>query len=363
MTENTVKHRLLPEWAPLDAVLLAWPHENTDWQPWLAEVEATYLSLIDAINQTGAGVILLVPANLCAQVQAKLSAQANVMLLNAEYNDTWLRDYGFLTCELLGDAANQDGGHQPIEFQFNGWGNKFDARRDNAINQRYLAALLRKPIITYSLVAEGGALEIDADGHLLSTSQCLLNPERNGDLTLESYQAQFTQALGCSKVTIFTEGHLEGDDTDGHIDTLVRFTPQQALVIQAADNRPQDPHFAGLSALCQQCQQALPNHQQFRLPLPAMYNAEGERLPASYANYLICNQHVLVPTYRQPEDAAALAIIQQAYPQFTLIAIDCAPLIQQFGSLHCISMQVPTDTLRPNIVAQLAQGVTVYAPE
>lgn len=358
-----MKHRLLPEWAPLDAILLAWPHEDTDWQPWLAEVEATYLHLIAAINQTDTAVILLVPETLCAEVQQRLPAEAKVMLIKAVYNDTWLRDYGFLTCESLEPAENSHADYQAIEFQFNGWGNKFDATNDNSVNQRYLSKLLIKPLITYPIVAEGGALEIDAEGHLLSTSQCLLNPERNGDMTLDSYQEHFTQALGCSKITIFTEGHLEGDDTDGHIDTLVRFTPDNGLVIQAADNCPDDAHFVGLSALCQQCQDALPGHQQFRLPLPVMCNRDGERLPASYANYLICNQHVLVPTYRQNEDSEALETVKRAYPNYTVVAIDCAPLIQQFGSLHCISMQVPKHTLRPDIVAQLAQGVSVYAPE
>ena len=353
-----MNHRLLPEWAPLDAILLAWPHENTDWQPWLEEVEATYLALITAINASGTGVILLVPEGLCATVKSRLSPDAKVMLVQAHYNDTWLRDYGFLTCV---DMAS--GRHQPVEFRFNGWGNKFDASNDNLVNQQYLAELLIAPLVSYPIVAEGGALEIDDEGHLLSTRQCLLNPERNGNMTLDSYREHFITALGCSQVTIFTEGHLEGDDTDGHIDTLVRFTPDRSLVIQAADNRPDDSHYAGLDALCRQCNEALPQHQQFRLPLPAMFNADGERLPASYANYLICNQHVLVPTYRQPEDSEALDIIARAYPAFNIVPIDCAPLIQQFGSLHCISMQVPKQTLRPDIVSQLAQGVSVYASQ
>lgn len=350
MTPST---SLLPEWSQVDAVLLAWPHENTDWAPWLNDVRNTYLSLIAAINAAGAGVILLCRPQDKETIASLISSEARVMLVCGEYNDTWMRDYAFLT--LAGETANQ-----PVEFSFNGWGEKFNAIKDNQVNQRYLATLCQRPIQTSSVVAEGGALEIDEQGHLLSTAQCLLNPRRNVDMTLEDYETVFKKVLGAKKVTIFKNGHLEGDDTDGHVDTLVRFTPHKGLVIQAADNRPDDSHYAGLSTLCQECSEQLPDHDQYRLPLPAMFNENNERLPASYANFLICNESVLVPVYGQPEDEAALAVMADAFPQHQITPIDCAPLIQQFGSLHCISMQIPTHTLKTQVLSQLQQGVSVY---
>ena len=344
---------LLPEWTNLDAVILAWPHEQTDWAPWLDSVTNTYLSLIDAINTAHAGVILLCRERDQAYVKSLLKPNSNVLLVTAKYNDTWVRDYAFLTCQLENKRV-------PFEFSFNGWGNKFDASLDNQVNQKYLARLCRQPLQSEALVCEGGALEIDENGHLLSTQLCLTNPQRNGDLSLEDYHNQFKQVLGASHVTVFENGHLDGDDTDGHIDTLVRFAPNQGLVIQSSQNRPEDKHFEGLNALVKECEQQLPKHQIFELPLPLINNQDGERLPASYANFLICNQTVICPIYNQPEDKDALAVIQKAYPSHQIVPIDCLPLVQQFGSLHCVTMQVPTDTLIPNVQRALTQGVVNY---
>jgi agmatine deiminase len=343
--------QLLPEWVKQEAVILAWPDQDTDWHRWLAEVRQVYLNIITALNTANTPVILLIKAAEVTACKTLLAKDANVLLLVADYNDTWVRDYGFLTCQ-------SPQGMQPLEFTFNGWGDKFDARKDNQANRNYLAPLCQLPLISVDLVAEGGALEIDEAGHLLSTEFCLRNPKRNGDLSLDSYRDIFSQYLGASQVSIFEHGHLEGDDTDGHIDTLVRFTPDKGVVIQSAFNRPQDHHFAGLAALVAECKAALPEHKIFELPLPEIVNPEGDRLPASYANYLISNQHVLCPVYQQPEDLLAMDIMQTAYPDFTIVPINCLPLVQQFGSLHCISMQVPEQTLKPEIIKQLSTGVS-----
>ncbi|OFC72716.1 agmatine deiminase family protein [Alteromonas confluentis] len=348
---------LIPEWEAVDAVILAWPHDKTDWAPWLEETRETYLTVIEQINAASAGVILLCRADDVADVQARLAADARVLIIPAEYNDTWARDYAFLTRKV---SENEEMKGQPVEFQFNGWGQKFNATSDNQVNQRYLARLCQLPLLTSKIVAEGGALEIDAQGRLMSTAQCLLNPKRNGDITLADYDAEFTRMLDCSSFTVFHQGHLEGDDTDGHVDTLVRFTPDHGLVIQAADNRPDDTHFEGLKALCEECTAAFPDHQQYCLPLPEMFNDDNERLPASYANFLICNNAVLLPVYGQPEDDAAIAVAEAAFPRHNVVPVNCATLVRQFGSLHCISMQVPTNTLTPSVLAQLKQGVTVY---
>lgn len=343
--------QLLPEWAPQDAVLFAWPDQFTDWRPWLNEVRQVYLNIIKALNDAGTGVILIIRDAEIKQLKTLLDEHARVLLIAADYNDTWMRDYGFLTCK-------SDQGMQAIEFTFNGWGQKFDASKDNKINQLHLAALCKLPLISVDCVAEGGALEIDDEGHLLSTEFCLSNPKRNGDMPLSQYTDLFSQYLGAKKVSIFVNGHLEGDDTDGHIDTLVRFTPDQGLVIQSAFNRPDDGHFTGLAALVKECRLAMPEHQIFELPLPDIYNAEGDRLPASYANYLISNQQILCPIYQQPEDQLAMDIMQQAYPNYKIVPINCLPLVQQYGSLHCISMQIPTDTLTVSTLRLLQAGVS-----
>ncbi|QJR81398.1 agmatine deiminase family protein [Alteromonas pelagimontana] len=351
---------LIPEWEEIDAVMLAWPHAKTDWAPWLEKARATYLQIVNAVNQFNAGVIMLCHPDDIDELKQQLPADAAIMLIPATYNDTWMRDYGFLTCR--GDNHGEPLG-QPVEFRFNGWGEKFDATEDNRVNQRYLAQLCTAPMRTSPVVAEGGALEINGEGHLITTAQCLLNPKRNGDKTLEQYTETFKDVLGCQQVTVFHQGHLEGDDTDGHVDTLVRFTPDKGLVIQTADNRPDDSHYAGLSALCEECEKAFPDHEQFRLPLPELFNDDGERLPASYANFLICNRAVLLPVYEQPEDGEAIAIVQRAFPHHSVVPINCATLVKQFGSLHCISMQVPQHTLKESVLAQLKKGVSIYATE
>ena len=350
MSDN---YQLLPEWTQQEAMMLVWPDKNTDWQPWLGDVQNVYLQIIESLNQANTHVVLLVRSGEVKDCLVKLNKSSQVLIVTADYNDTWIRDYGFLSC------ASQSG-LQPIEFIFNGWGQKFDATKDNKINQRVLSQLCQQPIKSIELVVEGGALEIDQYGTLLSTDFCLSNPKRNGEKSTVSYQQDFERFLGAKQSIVLQNGHLEGDDTDGHIDTLVRFTPNNGLVIQSAFNRPDDSHFQGLAALVKECQHVLPAHQIFELPLPHIVNSHGERLPASYANFLISNQHILCPIYQQAEDALAIQIIQNAYPKFTIVPIDCLPLIQQFGSLHCISMQIPCGILKPEVLQSFANGVSVY---
>ncbi|WP_133467871.1 agmatine deiminase family protein [Paraglaciecola marina] len=347
------KFKLLPEWVAQDAVILAWPDENTDWQPWLNQARAVYIEIINTLNLTDTAVILLVRQNAIESCKRLIPKNAKVLLVTADYNDTWLRDYGFLSVS--------DGNRvSPIEFTFNGWGEKFDASKDNQINKLALQQFCISDIHAIDLVLEGGAIEIDDNGHLLSTALCLQNPKRNGVKSLTDYQQDFASTLGATTSTILKHGHLEGDDTDGHIDTLVRFTPTNGLVIQTAFNRPKDPHFRGLDDLKLECIAAFPNHQIFELPLPHIVNNEGQRLPASYANFLISNQHILCPIYQQPEDELAIVTIKNAYPDFTIVAINCLPLVQQFGSLHCITMQVPEGVLKPEVLQSLKNGVFLY---
>jgi agmatine/peptidylarginine deiminase len=343
---------LLPEWADQEAVILAWPNPDTDWRPWLDEVQVTYVSVINAINDAGAMVILLCREQELGLIKSLVSYRAMLLCVTCDYNDTWARDYAFLSCESVN-------GNVPVSFRFNGWGQKFDASKDDQVNKLVLAKLCQQEMQFSDIVLEGGAVEIDQNQHLISTHSCLFNPLRNGQLSESEYEGVLTQQLGARTTSIFQHGHLEGDDTDGHIDTLVRFTPLHGLVIQGAYNRPSDSHFEGLFKLRMECQKVFPTHTIYELPLPHMHNEEGERLPASYANFLICNQSVLFPIYKQEEDSEALEIIQNAFPNHKIVPINCAPLVQQFGSLHCITMQVPVNTLKPEIVEKGQSGVCV----
>lgn len=349
----TGNYRLIPEWEQQEAVMLVWPDQHTDWLACLSDVQNVYLNIIQSLNQANTNVLLLVRDGEIENCLTKLHKASRVLLIAADYNDTWIRDYGFLSCE-------NETGLKPIEFIFNGWGQKFDATKDDKINQSVLSTLCRQAIQSFDLVVEGGALEIDQHGTLLSTHLCLANPKRNGDKPIQSYLQDFQNYLGAKQSVILQNGHLEGDDTDGHVDTLVRFTPNQGLVIQSAFNRPNDSHFEGLDALVKECRKVFTTHSIFELPLPNICNAKGERLPASYANFLISNQHVYCPIYLQPEDDLAMGVMQQAFPEFTIVPINCLPLVQQFGSLHCISMQIPCGILKTEVLQSFANGVSVY---
>lgn len=342
---------LLPEWAQQEAVILAWPHQNTDWVNNLEHVQATYLAIINAINSASAIVILLCAKDEIILAQSLMSMHSKVLIVPTEYNDTWVRDYAFLT--VSDNIANY-----PISFIFNGWGQKYEANLDNQVNES-LAGLCQQPLMKSSIVLEGGAVEIDENQHLITTASCLFNPKRNGQMTKQQYQALFVEQLGAKNVTIFNHGHLEGDDTDGHIDTLVRFTPLMGVVLQGASNRLSDVHYEPLSKLQDEVNQALPLHKVYSLPLPFVTNDSTNRLPASYANYLILNQHILMPIYNVDEDDLAIDIVQSAYPNYKIIQISCTSLVQQNGSLHCVSMQVPINTIKSEYIEKARSGVSI----
>lgn len=343
---------LLPEWAEQEAVVLAWPYLESDWLPWIDEVRASYISLINGLHHAKVTVILLCPEREIGIVKSMVDMHARVLIIPMEYNDTWTRDYVFLTCE----SAH---GNQGLDFIFNAWGNKFDATLDNQVNSK-LSALCKLPLIAAERVLEGGAVEIDQNQILLSTKACLLNPKRNQNMSLSEYEHLFAEYFGASKSVILQNGYLVGDDTDGHIDTLVRFTPLRGLVMQSAFNRPEDSHFDTLHALKKELMEHFDTYSIYELPLPKVCNENGQRLPASYANFLICNKHVLAPVYQQPEDKLALETLQKAYPNYKIVSIDCLPIVQQNGSLHCISMQIPENTLKSDVLALAKDGLQVY---
>lgn len=333
--------RLLPEWAPQWGVLIAWPHANTDWAQQLDQAESTYTALACAILASENLLVLCRDAAHGEHIRARLShAGANLDGLHLQplaYNDTWARDFGPLT-------VSTDGNLILLDYTFNGWGNKFDAGDDNAVT-----SLLhwQVPVQPQSLVLEGGSVEINNKGLLLTTSHCLLNPNRNPALSQKEIEQQLREQLGASEFLWLHHGHLEGDDTDAHIDTLARFCDEHTIAYVRCDD-PQDSHFNALQKMEAELQQHADRHQLKLVPLPmaeAAYDQDGERLPGTYANFLIINGAVLVPTYNSERDSAALAQIQVAFPDKRIIGVPCLPLIHQHGSLHCVTMQLPEGVL------------------
>lgn len=338
------RRMLAPEWYPQSGVQLTWPHAGTDWAPMLEEVTGCYIRMAYEIA-TREKLLIATPeaGSVRRLLEEKLPRRATSNIIYAECptNDTWARDHAFLT-------VLDTGGIHLLDFRFNGWGGKFEATLDNAINRRlHEAGLLHG---TYAdcldFVLEGGSIESDGAGTLLTTSHCLLNPNRNPQYGKEQIEQRLQELLGVTHILWLDHGYLAGDDTDSHIDTLARLCPDETIAyVQCTDET--DEHHAELQAMEAELQALrTPEGKPYRLvplPLPqAIRDEDGQRLPATYANYLVMDTAVLYPTYAQPEaDERARQALQSLFPRRDIVGIDCRPLIRQHGSLHCATMQYP----------------------
>ena len=307
------------EWEPQSAVQLTWPHEATDWAPILPEITAVYEEMAREIKKR----------------------EPLIIVDDIPHNDTWARDHGFITVEETSDLRPQTSDLILLDFCFNGWGEKFEAGLDNQINKHLFDRGIVKgqyePHLDF--VLEGGSIESDGKGTVFTTTCCLMAPHRNQPLTQQEIEARLKEYLGAERIVWINHGSLIGDDTDGHIDTLVRICPDDTLLYTGGD----DDH-PGLALMEEELKtlRTLDGrpYRLLKLPLPRPIYDEGDRLPATYANYLVINGAVLVPTYNQPDlDAEAMRIIQQAFPDREIVGIDCCAVIKQHGSLHCCTMQ------------------------
>ena len=313
------KRRMLAEWEPQSCIQLTWPHAHTDWAPILPEITAVYEQMKAAIEQF----------------------EPVLVVDEIPHNDTWARDHGFITIEEVSDERLEVRELKLLDFCFNGWGEKFEAALDNQINRQLYDKGLVKGIYEDHLdfVLEGGSIESDGKGTVFTTECCLMAPHRNQPLTKQQIEERLMQYLGAERIVWLQHGSLLGDDTDGHIDTLVRICPDDTLLYTGGDDDHPD-----LALMEQELQQLRTTdghpYRLLKLPLPHPIFGDGERLPATYANYLVINGAVLVPTYNQPDlDAEALRIVGQTFPNRQAIGIDCCAVIKQHGSLHCCTMQ------------------------
>lgn len=338
--------RLPAEWEIQDGVLLSWPHEGTDWAYMLDDVRPVFADIIHHITRFER-VLLTTPSIRATEsyLQERNIALDKVTLCELPNNDTWARDFGPVTVIF---------NNKPIllDFGFNGWGLKFPAHYDNQITRalKQSGALLPN-MNTVGLIFEGGSIESDGLGTILTTTQCLLSANRNPQLSQSDIEQALSSLLGAKRILWLHHGYLAGDDTDSHIDTLARICPNNTIVYQRCDN-PTDEHYEELQLMERELQAfTAPDGSPYNLlPLPwpkARFDEQAHRLPATYANFLIINSAVLVPTYQDTEnDSLALSCIQQAFPGREIIGIDCLPLIEQHGSLHCVTMQLPQGVMQ-----------------
>ncbi|BCR04627.1 agmatine deiminase [Desulfuromonas versatilis] len=337
--------RLPAEWEAQDGVLLAWPHEETDWHADLEQVEPVFVEIVRQISRFER-VLLVAPdaRELRTTLQMAGVCLDRVQIFEIPSNDTWARDFGPITVEDNGQV-------RLLDYGFNGWGLKFASNFDNQITRglHQAGAFGSTPREVVGLILEGGSIESDGRGTILTTAECLLNPNRNPHLDRRQIERVLAEQLGAERVLWLENGYLAGDDTDSHVDTLARLCPEDTIAYVACDD-PEDEHYEALQRMEQELK-ALRTAagEPYRLiPLPwpvACYDDEGERLPATYANFLVINDAVLVPTYGDDKDQAALEAVGQAFPARDIIGIDCFPLILQHGSLHCVTMQIPKGVL------------------
>lgn len=336
--------RLPAEWEEQDGVLLAWPHEGSDWRTHLEVVEPVYIKIVKEISRSEIALIATpAPESVRERLFGAGVSMKNVRLYSIDSNDTWARDFGPITI-----LENE----QPVllDFGFNGWGLKFAADMDNLITRRLAdAGTFSAPLRTIGLILEGGSIESDGAGTILTTTACLLSQNRNPHLSRHHIEAKLAGILGADRFLWLKNGHLAGDDTDSHVDTLARLCPDDTIVHVTCDD-PGDEHHLAIRAMVAELESFhTKDGRPYRLiPLPwpsARYDETGRRLPATYANFLVINGAVLVPTYGDIHDDAALGAIGEAFPGREVIGIDCRPLILQHGSLHCITMQLPKGTI------------------
>lgn len=347
-------YHLPSEWTEQVAVQLTWPHEDTDWAPYLDEIVCMELEMAKQITLRENLIVATPYPDDVRKVLAENLTETQmdrVEVVCAPNNDTWARDHAAIT--LLGDDEKACS-VKLLDFRFNGWGDKFKAEKDNAITR----CLFAEGVFTHmyedmeviledndDFVLEGGAIESDGKGTVFTTSFCLMAPNRNQPLTREQIEQQLLVRLGADRVVWIDHGQLIGDDTDGHIDTIVRPAPDDVLLyVKCYDET--DEQFADFDAMEKQLEtfrtkEGKP-YKLMPLPMPRAIYDDGDRLPATYANFLIMNKTVLVPTYGQPDlDEQALEVIKDAFPDRDVVGIDAQVAVRQHGSLHCLTMQFP----------------------
>lgn len=344
MNINPETWRLPAEWEPQEAIQLAWPHDDTDWLPYLDKIVETYLQLVQLIAEREKVVIASPEPDVVYHLLTSRLPQemlGRITLVGCPTNDTWSRDHAAIT--LVNGKRRR-----MLDFKFNGWGEKFPAGLDNEVNRHLAASGVYDAEWSNQLdfVLEGGSIDTDGQGTLLTTACCLMAPQRNEPLTRSEIDRQLKCRLHVERVLWLDYGTLEGDDTDGHIDTLARFAPNDTIVFQGC-RHTDDVHFAELQRMKQQLAEFRTAdgrpYRLLELPMPrALFDHRQQRLPATYANFLVLNGAVVCPTYADEDaDRETMQVLKEAFPSRDILPLDARTIVVQHGSVHCLTMQVP----------------------
>ncbi len=369
---TNMSRRLPAEWENQDAILMAFPHKNSDWADDLQSALSVFVRIASSIATYQKLILICDDIDFTKKLFCYIN---NIYFVKLETNDTWIRDYGLI-------SIYHNGVRELLDFQFNAWGSKFDFKLDNKINKKLLKyrqigrwlshkndqkinkdsfkfkadkkitqkLLKHRQIGRWSstkidFILEGGSLESDGSGTLITTSKCLLNPNRNPSFSKKEIENMLKEFLGLSRVLWLNHGELIGDDTDAHIDTLVRFVDKETIVYVSCDNR-EDEHYEELKKMKKELElfKTLNDnpYQLIPLPLPSAKYKNDQRLPATYANFLITNRSILLPIYQDKHDKEMILLFKGLFPSREIIPINALRLIEEGGSIHCSTMHLPS---------------------
>jgi agmatine deiminase len=335
-------YRMPAEWAPHEATWLSWPHNRDSWPGVFERVEPAMVEFVRALAECEPVYVNVLSAEHERHVRKLLEravAPERLRLFRFPTNDAWARDHGAIFVTRAGAAEPR----LALDFDYNAWGGKYPPfDLDRQIGQLMAEALGVPRYAKPGIVLEGGSIEVNGEGALLTTEQCLLNPNRNPALTRADLEQLLRDSFGVDEILWLGEG-IEGDDTDGHIDDLTRFVAPQTVVTVVEPNRA-DPNHAPLAAnrrLLDTLTVAGRALEVIDLPMPEPQYLEDQRLPASYANFYVANGAVFVPTFGCPADDVACATLRDCFPGRRVVPVDCRVLIAGLGALHCLTQQVP----------------------
>lgn len=340
-------NKLISEWEPQDALMLVYPHEKSDWNNNLLKIRLFYNELIKSVIKFGK-IILIIPENMDCKNELNINDK-NLIFIKATTNDTWIRDNGpiFIKQNELFTFLN---------FKFNGWGNKFNYKLDNDLNNRlFSSGIFAKNVIkkNVNFVLEGGSIDNNGDGIILTTQNCLLNKNRNPQYTKEAIEELFSEIFGQNKILWLKNGKIMGDHTDSHIDMLAKFVNKDTI-IYAKSNNPNYTYFNELNSMENELMNFRDyNDKSFNLipiTLPEIKDQQGNYLPATYTNFLIYNSAVIVPIYNTKEDQQAMDIFEKIFYNKKIISIDSKILISQGGAIHCATNNVPKGFLNQEVL-------------
>lgn len=341
-TPAELGYRMPAEWSPHQATWLSWPHKRASWPGAFEHVEPVMVEAVAALAESEPVRINVLDGGHEAHVRRLLEAAgvepARVLYHRFPTNDAWCRDHGAIFVTRPGEAPLA-----ALDCGFNAWGGKYPPwELDNEI-PRQMAEVLGLPRFEAGLILEGGSIDVNGEGTVLTTEDCLLNPNRNPAMDRPAIEQALRELLGVEQVLWLGEG-IVGDDTDGHVDDITRFVAR-ATVVTAVEPDHNDPNHRPLQANLERLRamrlrdgSAL---EIIELPMPRPVFHEGERLPASYANFYIGNSVVLMPAFADPADDRAAGILADCFPGRRIVPLDCRKLVVGLGAFHCLTQQVP----------------------